>query len=761
MHGGDGRMANIADTAKVDAGGVPGAIREQMVLWAFAATIGLSAFLLFAVQPLFARMVLPKLGGSPSVWAVSMCFFQAVLLAGYCYAHLLNRYLAPAHAVLVHVGVLTFACLALPVALPAAASTAPQGNTYLWLIGVLGAGVGLPFFAVSANAPLLQSWFGRTGHAHANDPYFLYGASNLGSLAALLMYPVVAEPLFGLGQQASLWTAGFLSLGAAILGCGALMMLRANHDVVDRRRRVAASSDAPSPIQRLRWIALSFVPSGLLVAFTTYLTTDIASVPFLWVIPLALFLGTFILVFRDPPLVPVRWLTASLPFQAAGLYLAMIAMSHVPFWLAGCLALSVFLTVALVCHRLLYEQRPAGRRLTEFYLMMSLGGVLGGVFAALLAPQMFTSIFEFPLLVLAGLLVQPKLQWLGRWKRHGLAFAAIAGGGIAVLLLAEALVPYNTVLKGREIALAVACMALFGMFAARRSVLHQAAFLMVMLMATVLPSEDIGVKHAVRSFFGLHRVGQTAAGDVRILVHGTTVHGAQRVKDKDGKPLGAPTPMSYYHPGGPMPRSLGLLDGPRRVGIVGLGAGAIACYARPGDKWRLFEIDPAVVRIARDPSLFTYLSSCLPDAPIVVGDARLTLTAEPAHALDYLLIDAFSSDAIPVHLLTTEALKLYMTRIEEKGLLALHISNRHLDLAPVLAASLAELPGVHAALVRNNQHTGNLDAVSSIVVLMSKDKTKIDKALAWPDAKPLRPTGVAAWTDDYANIVSALWRGMR
>lgn len=730
---------------------------ERVLLWAFAATIGLSAFLLFAVQPFFARLVLPSLGGSPSVWAVSMCFFQAVLLAGYCYAHLLNRYLTPARAVAVHMVVLIAACLALPIALPAAAATPSQGNTYLWLISILAGGVGLPFFAVSANAPLLQTWFGRTGHAHAADPYFLYGASNIGSLAALLLYPVIAEPLFGLSVQASLWTGGFVALGVSILGCGALMLGRFQTGAT--ASVAPAVSPAPSVARRMRWVALSFVPSALLVAFTTHLTTDVASAPFLWVFPLALFLATFIVVFRERAFVPSRVLEMASPFAAAAVYVTMIATSLVPLWLAGLTGLVAFLLISLLCHRRLYELRPSADRLTEFYLLMSLGGVLGGVFAAMIAPQLFTSIFEFPLLILAGLMVQPRMLWRSRWRRQGTAAAAIVAAGVAVLVVGELLDPQSVAVGKREFALAIAAAAFACAFMERRSPLRQAAFLAVMLVATVLPSEPIGIKYADRSFFGLHRVGETPGGDVRILLHGTTVHGAQRFKNADGSVPARPVPMTYYHPESPMARSLELQEGARRVGIVGLGSGAIACSARPQDTWKFYEIDPAVVKIARHPGLFTYLSQCQPQAPVIVGDARLTLASEQAAAFDYLLIDAFSSDAIPVHLMTVQALDLYFSKLSANGLLTLHVSNRHLDLAPILAANVGQMTGVHGVVVRNHQPSGNRDKIGSVVVLLSRDAALIERARGWPDAKPLVSSGVAAWTDDYSDLLTALVRG--
>ena len=365
------------------------------VLAAFAVTLFVSALLLFSVQPMFARMVLPQLGGSPSVWAVSMCFFQAALLAGYCYAHALNRLLPARLAPLVHLCVLGAAVMALPIGLPVAWSEPPTGDAYFWLIGLLVAGVGLPFFAVSANAPLLQAWFARSGHPHAADPYFLYGASNLGSLIALLSYPVLLEPFAGLKTQAGMWTAGFIVLGLMIATCGALSVGRDTNEAAAAPVEDDTKADRPTWARRAGWVCLAFVPSGLLVAFTSYVTTDIASAPFLWVVPLAMFLGTFILVFRDPPLVSHRLMLMLQPVVTTVVLFA-IAMTGSQGWMmtavGGTLA---FFVTTMVCHKELYDLRPSSRHVTEFYLWMSFGGVLGGIFAALLAPQLFNSTGSF------------------------------------------------------------------------------------------------------------------------------------------------------------------------------------------------------------------------------------------------------------------------------------------------------------------------------------------------------------------------------
>ncbi|MGE0855457.1 MAG: hypothetical protein AB7L18_05145, partial [Hyphomicrobiaceae bacterium] len=419
------------------------------VLATFTATLFLSAVLLFSIQPLFAKMVLPTLGGTPAVWAVSLCFFQAALLAGYSYAHALNRYARPELAPLVHLGLISVAALTLPFGLPADLEP-PVGDAYFWLIGVLTLGVGLPFLAVSANAPLLQAWYARTGHPHARDPYFLYGASNLGSLLALLAYPVLIEPALGLADQARTWTTGFVLLACAIAACGFLMVTifsDRRSTTADATRETAADDAANAPpvtlAQRLSWLLFAFVPSGLLVAFTSFVTTDIASAPFLWVTPLATFLLTFVLVFRDKPLVPYRALLVAQPALVA-LVMLTFSSREPSNWLTLVLFHSpLFLVTTLVAHKQLYDARPASAHLTQFYLWMSLGGVLGGIFAAIVAPQMFPNIYEYPLLALLGLACRPDVaralkQPLAAAEagRTALAAAYVIGG----LLLLTSLV---------------------------------------------------------------------------------------------------------------------------------------------------------------------------------------------------------------------------------------------------------------------------------------------------------------------------------
>ena len=372
----------------------------------FIATICTSAFLLFSVQPMFAKMVLPTLGGAPAVWAVSLCFFQAMLVAGYGYAHLLERYLPPKLGLLFHLALLALALAALPVGLPAISAAAAPDRAYLWLIAILCLGVGLPFFALSANAPLLQAWFGRSGHIDSSDAYFLYAASNAGSLAALLAYPLLIEPLLGLTTQSWIWAVGFALLGALIAACGWLTLRELPVSATAPRKSSAGLLDFGfgNWKDRLTWAGLAFIPSGLLVALTTFVTTDIAAVPLLWVVPLALYLGTFIVAFQRKPPISRRFLLGLQPIAVA-ITIATMDWDAGLAWAISCLAgIAAFLATSLLCHRQLYERRPEAERLTEFYLWMSIGGSAGGIFSALIAPQIFTNLLEFPLLLGLGML---------------------------------------------------------------------------------------------------------------------------------------------------------------------------------------------------------------------------------------------------------------------------------------------------------------------------------------------------------------------
>lgn len=741
-----------------------------IALAVFAGTIFLSALLLFSVQPMFAKMVLPKLGGSPSVWAVSMCFFQAALLAGYCYAHALNRWLSLRVAPIVHLGLLGVALLALPIGLPAFGHEPPAGDAYLWLIGVLAVGVGLPFFAVSANAPLLQSWFARTGHPHAADPYFLYAASNLGSLIALLAYPLLLEPAAGAVAQAALWSAGFVGLALAIAACGALAWTSNSAETVDVG--AAAATDAamaaertPGWEKRAAWVGLAFVPSGLLVAYSTYLTTDIASAPLLWVLPLAAFLLTFVFVFRDRPLIPHHWLLLAQPLFVVATILGLTTLGNDGRKLAGFAATGAFLVTMLVAHRELFERRPGVRHLTEFYLWMSVGGVLGGVFAALVAPQIFSNTWEMPLLLVLGLLCRPGLIAASQGEVDARRTLLIAGGVLATIVVAAIIVRAGLVDWMVAITRAFVFACGLAAFVWRASLMRQTAAVALAFAALVLLPSAMNRGDAERSFFGVHRVTETLGGQLRVLYHGTTIHGAERIRDAKGNRVTASAPLTYYHPAGPLAKAAdiaraatGKTSGGLNVGIVGLGAGSMACFGKPGETWRFYEIDPVVVRLALDPSRFTFMSRCAPGAPIILGDARLTLAKSPAGFYDLLHMDAFSSDSVPAHLLTVEALRLYLSLLSPDGVLAMHVSNRYLDLVAVVASLVEAVPGTHAVLANDNFEMTTLDAVPSRVVFIARNAKALEAAKAYAFTRPMPKAEVAPWTDDYSDIITAMRR---
>jgi hypothetical protein len=738
--------------------------RNAAVLSAFAGTLFLSALLLFSVQPVFAKMVLPKLGGTPAVWAVSMVFFQAALLAGYCYAHALNRWLPGRLAPFLHLALCGAAALALPFGLPQVGDP-PAGDAYLWLIGVLALGVGLPFFAVSANAPLLQAWFARTGHPSAADPYFLYGASNLGSFVALLAYPFLIEPAFGLSVQAAVWTGGFILLATMIAGCGLVVVLGAGSEMAAPQPTAQAAHRTVSWSGRAMWIGLAFVPSGLLVAFSSYIATDIASAPLLWVLPLALFLATFMLVFCERPPIPHSLMLMLQPVLTCLAILGFSWPGNAGTTLGATFGFAAFFVTMMVCHRELYERRPEASQLTGFYLWMSLGGVLGGIFAAIVAPQIFNAIYELPLLLLAGIACRPGLPAALRertLRRPAWLILAVATGTIAAIVIG-----FRTGVIGEIAGLLLTGLVITtcasAIFLVRHNRLAEMAIAAAIGIGTfTLPSaQNLG--HAERSFFGVHRVHELAGGEARMLLHGTTLHGIERLRDAFGRPIEQPVPASYYHPASPMALGIEIARSNARpgrafaVGIVGLGAGSMACYKRANEAWRYFEIDPSVVRIARDASLFRFLSRCDASPDIVLGDARLTLNKEHSRHFDYLVIDAFSSDAVPVHLLTREALELYLDKLGPDGLLALHISNRHLDLVGVVSALAASIQGIHAAHVYG-RGDGTLYTPGSSVAFISRSERTIAGAMGLQGARALPPSSYRAWTDERSDILSVLWR---
>lgn len=753
----------------------------------FTATTFLSALLLFSVQPLFTKMVLPVLGGSPSVWAVALCFFQGALLAGYCYAHLLNGFVPARAAGWVHLALCGLALLALPISLPSGWTEPPPGDPYLWQLGLYTVAIGLPFLAVSANAPLLQAWFAATGHPAGRDPYFLYAASNLGSLIALLGYPFVLEPTFGARTLADLWAIGFIALLIAIAICFLTLRGRAVSSLSTSDQAAGTPAEAPTWSRRVGWVGLALVPSALLTAFTTHISTDVASAPLLWVLPLSLYLLTFVIVFRERALIPMRVLLA---LHLAAVVVALLQLSqtrHGGWVISSLTGVAVFFTSALVAHRTLYDLRPAPRYLTEFYLWLSLGGVLGGLFAALIAPKLFSEVFEYPLLLALTMACRPgALNVSIRNRDELLRLWLIGASGLLALYWVPVLLGQFPTLgleglwgdlanrlnrlvnRWGEAALLTLAFSVLLLLSFRHPP-RQALIALLMFLAVVMLPSGVKRGEAQRSYFGVYRVALSSDGDFHILTHGTTLHGAQRIRDSDGAYRDDLTPTTYYHPKSPMARTITAVrerlaqEGRKgRYGIIGLGTGSLACYAQPDEQWRFFEIDPLVVQIASTPQHFSFLQHCQPNPDIVLGDARLTIAKEPPESFDLIIVDAFTSDAVPVHLMTAEALRLYASKLTPNGIVLLHISNRYLDLDSVLAATASMVSELHGLILSDDESDGTYATSTSTVAIFSKNAAVIDAFRSEPDAYELEPNGLRGWTDDHSDILGPLlarvWR---
>jgi hypothetical protein len=734
---------------------------RRVVILVFVAAIFLSACLLFSVQPMFAKMVLPRLGGAASVWSIAMVFFQAMLLAGYLYAHLLTRYVPFRLAFAIHLCVLAVAFLAMPIAIAQGFGRPPASGEATWLIGLFAASVGLPFFAVAGNGPLLQAWFARTGHPDAQNPYFLYGASNIGSFAALLAYPLILEPGLTLREQSQLWMIGFVLLAVLIAGCAMLVFRAAPGET--RAANHLVVSPAPTARQRAEWAALAFIPSALLVAVTAHIATDVASAPFMWVIPLALFLASFVLVFRSRELVSHRMLLGIQPLATGGLAIVLVFARWLPIEISLTLHLTIFMILATICHGALYRRRPDAGRLTEFYLWMSFGGALGGAFAGLAAPHLFNSVAEYPILLAMALIARPGLLEAGLtvWKREAAPIALLAAILLAPgLLIDGGLDPDRTTL----FLCGLAILTILMQWQHARPVRLLALGALTLALSQVY---EPGLSHAVyvRSFFGVHKVVDIADGRIRLLFNGTTIHGAERLRDDGGQPVsGRPEPLTYYHQKGPFQEAIQAARAQANgrlthVALVGLGVGALACSRAPDETWTFYEIDPELVRLSAESGLFRTIPTCAAGQKIISGDARLTLPDSP-EAFDLIVLDAYSSDNVPVHLLTREAMELWKSKLRPGGMIAMNITNRNISLAEIVSAS-ADAAGLR---MRRKQDSSSVDfektfhARAQIAVLAREpqDFGALDEATGWTDTIP--DPAQRLWTDDYSDIVGAILR---
>ncbi|HLJ94946.1 MAG TPA: fused MFS/spermidine synthase [Gemmataceae bacterium] len=826
---------------------------DHALPWLFAGTLFLSATLLFWVEPMMAKMILPLLGGSPSVWNTCIVFFQAVLLAGYAYAHASAAWLSLRHQLLLHMALVVVPVIALPLGVTEDWIPPTDESPVVWLLLLLSVSVGLPFFILSATTPLLQRWFASTGHPTAKDPYFLYAASNLGSMLALLGYPTIIEPLLPVKKehwlsQCWLWTLGYGLLSVLIFRCAWVVgkplnredQPEHNHALPDEgESSTFESAPRPGILTRFRWVALAFVPSTLMLGVTTYITLDVAAIPLLWVIPLALYLLSFILVFARWP----RWLHhALILLQAPLLLLLVFQMQSEMSPRIGMLVffhLLVLFVVALVCHGELALSRPAPRYLTEFYLWLSVGGALGGLFNALLAPAIFFGVAEYELGLVLACLVLPipyasHRFWFTRWLPAKLT-KPVSILGEVVLAFVVGFLTYKLfqffIIKDVEFAWMqrfrdelrdnyfvtlgkpfgllppeVGVIFVFGLpllfcysLAARPlSFLLASAHALGISVGRLLPAREpllhylyvrrplllgLGIgtimlnglfwQHVSRrepvlaqerNFYGVLKVtlGQESGQSLLKLTNGTTLHGVQLYhRDPKTEVITLDRePLSYYDRSGPIGQVFAEFSGPKakkNVAVIGLGTGTLASYGEQGQSFMFFDIDNDVVKIAT--SIFTFLKDCRAEWRVIPGDARLRIKLAEEHEFQLIIVDAFNSDAIPIHLLTREAIELYFQKLSQDGILALHISNRYLDLEPVLG-NLSQALGLVGLFQYDRSFAGHVGKRASQWVLLAHRKEDFGKLAEDARWKPIRKRPeVGVWTDDYSNLLSVFkWK---
>lgn len=714
----------------------------------FAALSLLASFLLFFVQPLIAKIALPQLGGNAAVWTSAMVAFQLLLLVGYSYAHWLLT-LTRRLQVLVHLALLATALLWLPLGLDAAG--APSGNALLaWVPWQVAAAVGPLFVLLAAQAPLLQGWLRDSSGA---EPYGLYRFSNIGSFLGLLAFPLIVEPLVPISAQTTAWSAGFASFAAL-----SLWLMLAARPIATAHAPPAARSSLDWRTALL-WVTLAAIPSGLILATTTHITTDIVAMPLLWVLPLALYLLSFILAFTEQAPLVDRIARLSAPLIAT---LALVAMSIDAFevYVTGPAALALLFIASLSLHRRLYLARPDPAGLTAFYLLLALGGAIGGFFVAVIAPLVFDWSYEFPLLALAA------VACAAGYSRHG-ARLWQWGAALVVSLIASALA--LDWLDGTALWVGALLIAMIWIVRRHRwlTVISVSAALIGLVGIDPLVLSWNGLRQ--RSYFGIYTIRENETGTLRTLAHGTTNHGVQNLT-----PGSLNEPTSYFGRHSGVGRVLDAVPDVygdhARIGIVGVGAGTLACYARPGQSWSFYEIDPLVIDIAIKQRWFTFMVNCAPDAHIQLGDARLTLAKQSAQSLDVLVLDAFSSDAVPAHLLTREAFDIYAKVLRPNGAMLLHISNRYLDLEPVLAKE-AQARGWHAAYILHvpSESAKQQGETASVWIAMAGTAEQLrrltspasnQQATGQEQWRPLRERpDFLRWSDDYGSVTPLIkWR---
>jgi hypothetical protein len=727
----------------------------------------LSAALLFLVEPMIGKMLLPLLGGTPAVWNTCLVFFQAALLAGYLYAHAALRFLGRRVQIITHMAVLLLPLLIagmLPPHVPAGWEPPAATNPVGWVLLVLLVVIGLPFFALSATTSMMQRWFGDSGRADASDPYFLYAASNSGSLLGLLAFPLVMEPLLRLSQQSLLWSAGYATFVVITAVCAAMAWRWGARSATAGATNNGPQGDTqPRWSKRGRWIALAFIPSSLMLGVTTAMTADVPAIPLFWVLPLAVYLVSFVLVFAKRPPISHNWMVKRLPFLILCGICPTLSQGTFSLPILLILYLTVLFGLALVFHGELARSRPAVVSLTEFYLCLSIGGVLGGAFNSLLAPVIFKTVMELPLVLIFAAAMGPTLgagfDTGGRWDARKDWLLPIALGVCMVSVILG--LAHTGIKPGHVETTLVFGYSLLWCLSFGRRRMRFTLGLMAMLMASWLYAPYGHLLKAERSFFGVYRVRNSPDGRFRLLYHGAIAHGTQSLDPKMSR-----EPLAYYTRSGPAGAVMTAAQQKMPHGdwaIVGLGAGAMACYMQPGQTLTYYEIDPLVAEIAEDPQYFTLLSQCDPDTKIVLGDARLKLKDAPDSKYGLIVLDAFSGDSIPMHLITREALALYIQKLAPGGLIAFHVSNLYFNLAPTLGnlaadAHLTALVGNDTEVSQAERDAGKLP---SIWVVMARDPNDLAPLYAAPHQRfawqPLNgQPNARLWTDDYSNLLGVV-----
>ena len=748
-------MATVLDgETTVEARG----FRNMVVL--FGPTLFLSAFLLFCFEPMVGKMMLPLLGGAASVWITCLLFFQLMLLTGYGYAHVLERYANLRRQIVVHSIMMAAVFIFLPVHFSVRPDQAASAHPSAWLLWQLIKTVGIPFCVVSTTAPLLQNWLSKTGTASGRDPYFLYAISNAGSLIALLTYPLLIEPRIGVRTQSWTWLAGYGALAVMVLAASVLVWKRGLHQTVGALyERPGRSQTAPTVRTRLFWLAAAFVPSALMMAVTNHILLNLASVPFLWIIPLAVYLITFMVAFGRRIHISYTLISRVAPIVLLLLF-PFVAATHgveakYMWYLVGA-HITILLTGALLCHSALAARRPVPQHLTEFYFWIALGGALGGAFTAVLAPFVFRTVVEYPLLVAVIAFFRESRD--PDTKIAGSDLILPAGLGFLVVgaskLLQWASVDLTTDLKTT---LAVDAVIILIAFLFRRRAFRFAMTMAVLVLTyrAVLPQFYGGTQfiYLARDFFGVKGVKFDVATNSRRLLHGDTLHGLESL---DPALIGHP--LSYYDPTGPVGDVMTMLSErpDQRIGVVGLGTGSMAGWTAPHRHITFFDIDPQIYDIAHN--FFTFLARCGQNCDAVLGDGRLSIEKTPDETFDLLMLDAFNSDSIPAHLVSREAIQMYLSKLKQNGLLMFHVSNRYMDVEGLISAAVTDA-SLEALVRYDDERQNSLKARSHYIVAARNAEAlgMLDQDENWLRVE--KPQRIHPWTDDYSNMLEIIrWR---